>query len=1214
MPEPQWSQVIQKGLDKLTPSIHGVNSAMNKFESTITIVDRVAGGFVHTLQTIDKTFSGSGITNALKDYESYLTVINKSNKQTIAYAQGIDSLNARYAKLTKETNLSKREISDLQAIAEKSIIGRRDFSAIDGQISRLNKFSASVKELHENFVNLIQAQNKFGVGFRGGAGGGAILSRLTTSELAGMDRGQFFSAAQDAFLGGRRQDTRESSYLKQFQRNRKDYENNYLKQLEKATPSAFNVSDWMRGFKVGENPDTANSLAAGIGAGGAVLGGIGSLGALYNILRFAYNPAGTLGLGGSTAAATSTARAAANSGKMMNTIEMMSAMGGAGGETFISPGFSGPSAAKNFLGNAKSFLGKGAKNFGIYGLGSMAIGGLTNYIVDKSDISDPMKQGAKSAIGGATTGAAIGSIFGLPGALAGGVAGGLYGLYQQYGKKGPSQNKDDVAQKDRIAQLEGQITEELMAQELNYDKITSLVKQYNGLVKGSGQELNENLAVVMSLKDNIDNISVIQGRINNILERQSSSYQELSQVYGEGLRVGKLGQEFALAGLKSQEEQLIMDRDIFAEKMKLQQQLEKRIKQGDDSAKKQMLEQQDLMQKKYNMNFNAQDILAKEAEIQAKLAGIQSNRIELVTREADINEQNQDVFVSQARTVTSISQSLKLGVLPEMSAIVNQVSAVNDKIAIQEQGYVNIQQALGQVNAEIMQMQRSGIDTAQKQEQIQLKMAERNKLQLKGEQQVNKILEARSDQLSSLLTLREKYLTALPAMGVGGMEYEVSFDQNTDILFGAPNQFLGSTQPGTGGLRYSSGGVNAMGGMMMGRGPSGFGIQSPLAYGAMPGQETMARTGAAMFKYDDDGDPRNQVVGQREKVTSGGHIPVLAKPGEIVIDPKKQRTPEEINFLFGMEPVPMISTDLDRYKYAGRLVDNTSKRDERDMILIRSALKNNTVHLLPPVLKARLDRLRSGARVGEINAKSSAASEQATKISPMPILSDRGLAIQSQLARNLAGQYLYHAGLPGASRFNPEFLQAHSTDGGGFTNARARRMYGGGLKTLNNLLMGSISTAGGATPISQMDGFGGAEWDAAQEGSYKQYGTRPKNSYEGHSVFSGQISGANRQSAFASGGRVGSIDDFRAVGPQQITAPHTFMRNNFTPGHALFGDQRSPVFSPVGPGLVNGRVDVAVVQNGELRATWNTVAATRDTMRQQNAIHTQVSGDGRDGI
>lgn len=874
--EPQWGRVLQKNLDHISPSVAGVGKAMGELEKSISFVDRQTQRYVNTIQSLHKAFSGVAITAQLKVYEDYAAILDKNNKRTLVYGQSIEGLENRYNKLSRATNLSVREIGELNAIAAHSIIGRKDFSAIDSQIKRINQYSASVKEVHENFVNLLQIQQKYGVGFKGGGGGG-MLRNLTTSELSSMPNEMFFSAAQDAFLGDKKRDTGTYKDLSRFQENRKKFENDYIDSLKQTSGTLFNISDKMKTF--GEWSGLGQNTP-GVATGTGLVGGM--VGALALPTMWSLGKRFLGGARGAAAGANAAAGALGGGGGGNSYLDLMSGAGqGATGNTNIPPG-----SGTTLWGNTKNAF---SNRFSRGNLGRMgaagAIGLLASPVIDwaapKLGVEQESADKTKSVLRYAAGGAMAGSLLGPIGTGIGAAAGGLYGVYKNYGA-GSKNKKNDVTESERLTQLENEISKELSAHELNYGRINELVTKYNGLVKGTGQELNENLAVVTSLKDQIDNIAVVQNRINDILQRQASSYQELSQAYGDGLRMGKESEEFARKGLKSQELQLQIDRDFFRQKMELQQQLEARIQQGDESAIAQQKEEQVLMERKYKINFNQQDILAKNLEIQGKLAQIQNTRIDLDTRATDIQEQNVDVIVQQARTWTSISQSMKMGVLPEASAILNQVAAVNEKVKVQEQGYLNIQKHLAGVNAEIMQLQRGGLDTVQKQEQLHLKMAERNKLQIKGEQQVNKILESRADQLSSLLTLREKAVSALPEVAMMGGQYEMSMDVGLETgaaLFRSDaNQFVG-TSAGRFGMTTPGGGVGHGGGFMMGRGPGVYAMNQPLALGAMPSQGTMGAAAQTGITYDDN----IEIVGRRERMPPGTRMNIAAKSGEVVI-------------------------------------------------------------------------------------------------------------------------------------------------------------------------------------------------------------------------------------------------------------------------------------------------------------------------------------------
>lgn len=876
--EPQWGRVLQKNLDNISPSVAGVGKAMGELEKSISMVDRWTQKYVNTIQSLHKAFSGVAITAQLKVYEDYAAILDKNNKRTLVYGQSIDGLVNRYNKLSKATNLSVREIGELNAIAAQSIIGKKDFSAIDSQIKRINQYSASVKEVHDNFVNLLQIQQKYGVGFKGGGGGG-MLRNLTTSELSSMPNELFFSAAQDAFLGGKKRETGSYKDLSRFQENRKKFENDYIDSLKQTSGTLFNISDKMK--TLGEWSGFGKNTPGAATATGLVGGMVGTL-AIPTMWSLGKR---LIGRGGSAAAAANNALGGGGSG-VGGGVDPIAYMSGAGsglsGKTNIDPG-NGTTLGRRAL---SAFGNRFSRGNLLRGGSALAIGALAHPIIDWAAPKLGMDQGAadksKSILRYAAGGAAAGSLFGPIGTGIGAAAGGILGVYQNYGAGSTPSKKNDVAENERLKQLQGEISKELSAHELNYGRINELVTKYNGLVKGTGQELNENLAVVTSLKDQIDNVAVVQNRINDILQRQASSYQELSQVYGDGLRMGKESEAFARSGLKSQELQLQVDRDFFYQKMELQKQLQARIDQGDESAKAQQQEEQVLMEKKYKISFNQQDILAKHLEIQGKLAQIQNTRIDLDTRATDIQEQNADVAVQQARTWTSISQSMKMGVLPEASAILNQVSAVNEKVKIQEQGYINIQKHLAEVNAEIMQLQRGGLSTVQKQEQLQFKMAERNKLQIKGEQQVNKILESRADQLSSLLTLREKAVSALPEVAMMGGQYEMSMDVGLETgaaLFRSDaNQFVG-TSAGRFGMTTPSGGVGHGGGFMMGRGPGVYAMNQPLALGAMPSQGTMGAAAQTVGSYHTGG-----TVGSKEGLPlDGREVLIKAKTGEHVI-------------------------------------------------------------------------------------------------------------------------------------------------------------------------------------------------------------------------------------------------------------------------------------------------------------------------------------------
>lgn len=828
---PNWQNLIKKEIGELNPVVSKLSQEMANFDKRLEIVDRVTNKYVSTINSLTKSFSGLGIISntIIKGYEGYLNTIDKLSRSSQVYGSNVKDLEKRIESLTKKTNLSKIELSEMQELADRGLLGPRSATQIDSVITRINKFAANAKQAKEIFSDLVEIQGKFGTKL-------GSLKGLSATEVAGLSRNQFMSAIQTQFMGGGGMGG--NNQLRSFQRYRQDYENRILQQGQTLAPTGFAVAGGMKGVGnklFGQNQEGLVGSSAFMGAGSSALGMLGPLlqfGAYHDIrkrLGGGRGPSSSAGGGGGFGGGglpLVSSMTGGGGGSAVPVYVMNKTFGGATpftGSRGSSPVSSAPIGAQ--LG------GMGAGRMAL-GLGGMALMNAGLFAVNHyaPDISKGLAGGDKMTAGiqGATKWAAPGLNIAAMGAMslnpwmAGGglIAAGLGGAYGAYkGVQGANaksaEGEADTVKKKRMLELENQINGELKQTELNEKKITGLISQYNKLVKDTKDQYNANVVIIGTMYDRLQQTLKLQERSVGLVADIASSYGTLSDIYGSQLLMGKEAEDSIRTQIQYSLEKVKIERKNYEDAFRLNDELNKKIKEGDSSQLEAQEKLQAAFEKEHGFTISSLDAKAKLMSFYTQERDLQIKNMNLAGKTAEIQGDVQAIYVKQAEAQERLSTAARVAIGPQFATILNTAKQLEKQINIQREGYMAIGEELQKVNSEIANMSSKGIHSQDDQSKLQDKIAEKRRLGLKLAEQETRILDSQSTVMEKLLSLRQSYVESLPEIGFASFGgYEASFDISKEQggpLFMNPNMFVGGVMGG--GMREASAGVSPMGGM-----------------------------------------------------------------------------------------------------------------------------------------------------------------------------------------------------------------------------------------------------------------------------------------------------------------------------------------------------------------------------------------------------------------
>lgn len=904
---PQWPSLLRNEIDSVNPVVSKLSNEMANFDKRVAALDNSTSRYLSTLGSLTRSFAGINIVTQplFKNYEGYLNTIDKLSRQTLAYGQNLNILESRISKLSKATNLSKIEISELNKIAEGGILGRRNYSQIDGLIQRINNFAASAEQARAVFSDLVQIQGRFGNQL-------GSLRGLGAAELSSLSRDQFMSAIQTQFMGGGKADTKQRAQIREQQRFRQDYENKILRQGETLLPTgqALGRGAQRVGGIFGENQEGLIGASAGM----TVAGGIGSLAAAairpwaYWDLRKRIQGQGTSNIpsqvpgAGSLLSSTLSARyggatpvwivgsgARGFASPLIPGTGGGGSTGGGGGATAVIPG-SGPMSMRGKIG------------FGIGALATLAAGTAAYHYapeIDKRLKGEGYIQGVlQGGLQGAGTGAGIGSAGFLTGnpiiggitTIGGAIIGGARGAYKGY--KGVEEKNEQVVQSEKLLGLEKQIQDELLKTQVNEEKVTALMKEFNSLVEDTSKHYNINVSILGNIYDRVQAIMKFQERSVTLVDQLSSAYGQISSTYETQLLVGSKAEEFSRKQIKTSLERVRIERAGYEEQLRLNEELNSRIASGDMTALKAQQDLQREFEKTHGFEIASLEAKAKLTTFYSQERDLQAKNLALATKTADVQGQVQNVFTQQAEQVERLSKATRIGMHASYASTLNVAQAMTQELKIQEKGYVDIASDILRINTEMNKLRESGINSVEKKERLQGLMEDKYRQELRLIEQQNKMLGTQSGIMEKLLAIKISYIQALPEITVGGgIQFEAAFDvtqQQGGPLFMAPNMFVGGSMGG--GMRYAGYGVNPSGGM------GGSGMPAPWAYGGFgPGTQQFGNAASrpipsAAAQRAFGGYSMNFDSGGRVPDSDGGMLAILHSNDKAVItDQQAQR-------------------------------------------------------------------------------------------------------------------------------------------------------------------------------------------------------------------------------------------------------------------------------------------------------------------------------------
>jgi len=840
MTTPAWTKLLTTDVRDLNTQVVALQNTFEAFSRTMSFLEKSTDSYLGTLESLNKTFSGLAVTGNIffQNYEKYLSTFDKLNRSASAYGQNSLVLEKRISDLTKTTNLSRKELTDLVATLDSKTIGPRNFALFDAMISRVNKLGKTAEETKRILESLAQTQSKFGTGlgsFRG----------ITGMELSQMDRGAFNDLLQARFMRPENLNSKQGNLLKDFQSVRTKKEEYDLTQQKLLAPLALGVA------KFSQSVEGLTGGAAGLTvlAGGLLAGqfGLTQLKGIIDQLKIGRRTNSTTGggygggVGGPQFFGPGSGWRGAGAGA--------AGAGGAGafgfgpfagGPQYFGPGGFAPGNNRtSFVGRAGGFLRRGMIG-GLVG-GAAMIGSQfidEELISSMFGITDQKKAktiagGASGFLSGAGKGIAIGSLLGPVGALAGGALGGLAGsaLGLSDGNKKGEEEEEALDKSKQLKQITDQIGDELLKNQVNEAKINELVKKHNELAGDTVEHLNANVVIIQGMFDKMQNFVKLQERMTNIMDSQVRSLQSMSNFYSE---VSFEGEKSEAAAIKAAEKQLSSIDQQEAAWFKIKELKDAISKRGEENSVKE-IQQADQLVKDYENQFGVSfDIMENEQKtLEFAEKRLKANRdlqtAQLKQEQTSLNLQN--VYTQQAETFERITQTAKVGIGAEVGAVLNTARQYTKELNLQQQQMSTLQNMLSQTNEEYSKTQQDQSLTAeQKASKLEAIRTKQSSLRVDIEKKQVDVLNSQAKILEKLLTLRERYVYALPETGWAGFDFEASFDVSQSNgglpLFGAPNQFVGGRYGG--GLTSTSGGISPLGGMAGFSGPqNAYGMFGP---------------------------------------------------------------------------------------------------------------------------------------------------------------------------------------------------------------------------------------------------------------------------------------------------------------------------------------------------------------------------------------------------
>lgn len=880
MANPQWSKLLKSEMHNLSDSVVVVSSTFDRFERSLNVVERTSSAFTGILSSMTKNFSGLGVVSSelFRNYEKYISTFDKLNRQTLSYGQSNTILEKRLDSLTKTTNLSKKELLDLTSALDSKLLGTRNYTAIDGVISRVNQLGKTAEETRRMLDSLAQTQSKFGTGlgsFRG----------ITGMALSQMDRQSFNDLLQTNFMRPENLRTRGRQQLGGFQGVRTRQEELELGIQRGITPIALNAAGGINNFF----QNTLGIDSAGAISAGGLFAGIAGGGLLYNAMGNFRGLSNRIGSGKtiSTTGAGGIFGPGAAGGMGMGSFPVtvqnwpVSLSAGGGGpygprSSYYGPASAAPTGA-GMGGNAANRLGKFAGRGLIgAGLGMAAYYGgsmLAEAVPDLLERFGVFKNAnptTKQVLTGGLQGAAqYGSIGlgmgamvgGLPGMLIGGTLGVLGGsaIGASSAHKKAVDDQKKVENTAKLVDIQKEIDRELMKEQINEGKINDLVKQHNDLVGDQGQHLNANVTIIQGMFDKMQGFVKLNETMMGMLEDQVKSLQSMSNFYGTISMEGEKSEQTAIRAAEKQID-IINRQEAAWNKIKdLRDTIRAKGEQNAVAELKKADELTKAYEDQFHTKFDDVETEQKILEFSSKRLEANSKLVDAQLQQEQVASKTQEIYTQQAEAYERISKTAKVGIGAEVGAILNTAQQYTKELNIQQQQIQQMQKMLNDTNAQYQKIQQDqSLTSEQKREKLEQNRTQESKIRFEMEKKQVDVLNSQSKILEKLLTLREKYVSALPEIGFSGFDFEASFDvtrQNGLALFGAQNQFVGGRSGG--GLRYTSGGVSPLGGVAGFSGPTNaYGMFGTNNMGmqlapAMAGGDTATR--AALQRYNSGG-------------------------------------------------------------------------------------------------------------------------------------------------------------------------------------------------------------------------------------------------------------------------------------------------------------------------------------------------------------------------
>lgn len=856
---PNWSRLLNRDLDTLSDSVILVENSMERFDRMIGVVARASNSLSGIVQGLNSNFSGLGVTQTslLNTYEKYIQTFDKLNRSAMAYGNSSQVIEKRISNLTKVTNLSNKELTELTSMIDSKLLGVRNYSNIDGMIKRVNDLGKTAEETKRMLDSLAQTQSKYGTGF------GSFYS-ITGQEMAGMDRQSFNDLLQTNFMEPGQIQNRQREQLGRFQGARTRYEELELTAGRGITPFALGAAEGISNFSQNYlGIDGAGALAGagaigtaavgvvaaewyralfgGRGSGGRSAGSGGMLGGGGGMPQM-FGP-GIGGFGGSSPVHVTNFPPGLSAG-----------LGSRFGPMANGPQYFGPGGAPMGTGMSTTMsgrLGGGVRMMlgrGLMGLGGSAAIGLGGYALSQSLESGYLDKlfpnnerggtakatvagGIQGAMQGGMVGAGTGAMFGPAGMLVGGAAGLLIGsmMGASSAHKQAQDRQKQLDNTDKLVDIQKEINKELMEENINQDKINSLVKKHNELVGDTGQHLNTNVVVLQGMFDQMQGFIRLQERMSGMFEDQIRSLQSMANFYGE---ISFEGEKAEASAIKAAEKQIKLIDQQEASWIKIRNLRDEiRAKGAQNSAAE--IEEANKLTESYEKQFGIKfdDIETEQKILEFTNKRLEANRnlqtAQLKQEETATNLQG--VYTQQAESFENLVRLAKVGIGSEVGAILNTARQYTRELTLQQDQMMTLNRLLSDTNAEYQKIQQDQSLTAStKAEKLEANRTKEASLRIDIERKQVDVLNSQSKILEKLLTLRERYVSALPEIGFSSFDYEVSFDVTRDTglaLFGAQNQFVGGR--GGGGLRYTSGGVSPLGGQTGFAGPNAYGMFGP---------------------------------------------------------------------------------------------------------------------------------------------------------------------------------------------------------------------------------------------------------------------------------------------------------------------------------------------------------------------------------------------------